>query len=294
VTSARRGGSSGTTVFCTAAALVAFAANSVLCRLALGRVAIDAASFSTLRLASGSLALLILSRGLRSGPSPVGGSWGSAALLFLYAVPFSFAYITLSAGTGALILFGSVQATMLTAALGTGERPHPLHWVGLGLALAGLVVLVLPGLQSPSLSGAVLMAVGGISWGIYSLRGRGPAGPLAETTGNFIRALPLALAVSLLSLRHLHVGARGAVLAVMSGAVASGVGYVLWYAALKGLSATRAAAVQLSVPVLAAAGGVMVLAESVSLRLVAAAILILGGVALALAGREGRPGARSG
>jgi len=294
VTSPEHGRSPAATVLCTASALVAFAANSVLCRLALGRAAIDAASFSTIRLASGALALLLLCQGLRSRPFGVRGNWRSAALLFLYAVPFSFAYLSLSAGTGALILFGSVQATMLVAALGTGERPHPLHWLGLTLALGGLVVLVLPGLQAPAPAGAVLMAVGGISWGIYSLRGRSPAGPLAETTGNFIRALPLALAVSLLSVRHLHLSARGILLAVISGAIASGVGYVLWYAALKGLSAARAATVQLPVPVLAAAGGVIVLSESVSLRLVAAAILILGGVALALAGRGSRGGLRSG
>ncbi len=294
MTSPEHGRSPAATVLCTASALVAFAANSVLCRLALGRAAIDAASFSTIRLASGALALLLLCQGLRSRPFGVRGNWRSAALLFLYAVPFSFAYLSLSAGTGALILFGSVQATMLVAALGTGERPHPLHWLGLTLALGGLVVLVLPGLQAPAPAGAVLMAVGGISWGIYSLRGRSPAGPLAETTGNFIRALPLALAVSLLSVRHLHLSARGILLAGISGAIASGVGYVLWYAALKGLSAARAATVQLPVPVLAAAGGVIVLSESVSLRLVAAAILILGGVALALAGRGSRGGLRSG
>ncbi len=294
MTSPEHGRSPAATVLCTASALVAFAANSVLCRLALGRAAIDAASFSTIRLASGSLALLLLCQGLRSGPVGVRGNWRSAALLFLYAVPFSFAYLSLSAGTGALILFGSVQATMLVAALGMGERPHPLHWLGLTLALGGLVVLVLPGLQAPAPAGAVLMAVGGISWGIYSLRGRSPAGPLVETTGNFIRALPLALAVSLLSVRHLHLSARGILLAVISGAIASGVGYVLWYAALKGLSAARAATVQLPVPVLVAAGGVIVLSESVSLRLVAAAILILGGVALALAGRGRRGGLRSG
>lgn len=294
MTSPDHGRSPAATVLCTTSALVAFAANSVLCRLALGRAAIDAASFSTIRLASGALALLLLCQGLRSGPVGVGGNWRSAALLFLYAVPFSFAYLSLSAGTGALILFGSVQATMLVAALGTGERPHPLHWLGLTLALGGLVVLVLPGLQSPAPAGAVLMAVGGISWGVYSLRGRSPAGPLVETTGNFIRALPLALAVSLLSVRHLHLSGRGILLAVISGAIASGVGYVLWYAALKGLSAARAATVQLPVPVLAAAGGVIVLSERVSLRLVAAAILILGGVALALAGRGRRGGLRSG
>jgi len=294
VTSARSGGPSGTTVLCTASALVAFAANSVLCRLALGRAEIDAASFSTIRLASGAVALVLLSLGMRGRPLRVGGNWGSAALLFLYAIPFSFAYTSLGAGTGALILFGSVQATMLLAAIGSGERPRPRHWIGLALAVAGLVILVLPGLRAPSPGGAMLMTVGGISWGIYSLRGRSPAGPLAETTGNFIRALPLALAVSLLSVRHLHLSARGILLAGISGAIASGAGYVLWYAALKGLSAARAATVQLPVPVLAAAGGVIVLSESVSLRLVAAAILILGGVALALAGRGNRGGLRSG
>lgn len=283
-----------TSFVCTAAALVAFAANSVLCRLALGRSAIDAASFSTIRLASGALTLLLLSRARRGGTLRVRGTWGSAALLFLYAVPFSFAYISLSAGTGALILFGSVQATMLLAALGSGERPHPLHWVGLTLALAGLVVLVLPGLRAPSPAGAALMTLAGISWGVYSLRGRGPAGPLLETTGNFIRALPPVLVVSLLRARHLHVSAPGVAAALTSGALASGVGYVLWYAALKELSAARAAAVQLPVPLLAAAGGVLFLAESVSPRLVAATILILGGVALALAGRERRDAARSG
>jgi len=294
VTSARGGGPSGTTLLCTASALVAFAANSVLCRLALGHAEIDAATFSIIRLASGALALLLLSLGLRGRPLRVGGNWGSAALLFLYAVPFSFAYTSLGAGTGALILFGSVQATMLLAAIGSGERPRPRHWVGLALAVAGLVILVLPGLRAPSPGGAMLMTVGGISWGIYSLRGRGPAGPLPETTGNFIRSIPFALAVSLLSARHLRTSPGGILLALASGVVASGLGYVLWYAALKGLSASRAATVQLSVPALAAAGGVMVLGESVSPRLAAAAILILGGVALTLAGREGRPGSRSG
>jgi drug/metabolite transporter (DMT)-like permease len=294
VTSPGQRRSPATTVLCTGSALIAFAANSVLCRLALGRATIDAATFSTIRLASGSLALLLLSVWLRGGALRIRGTWGSAALLFLYAVPFSFAYISLGAGTGALILFGSVQATMLMAALGAGERPHPLHWVGLALALTGLVVLVLPGLRAPSPAGAALMAVSGISWGIYSLRGRSTDDPLLETTGNFTRALPLALAVSLLSMHDLHVGTGGVALALISGVVTSGVGYVLWYTALKGMSATRAATVQLSVPVLAAAGGVLVLAESVSPRLVAAAILILGGVALTLARRGRRRPFRSG
>lgn len=278
---------------CAALALVAFAANSVLCRLALGQSDIDAASFSSIRLASGAAALLLATLSLRRRPFPVGGTWMSAMLLSLYAVPFSFAYVSLSAGTGALILFGSVQATMLLAAIGSGERPHAMQWVGLTLALAGLTYLVLPGLAAPSPAGSVLMTIAGFSWGIYSLRGRGTDRPLLETTGNFVRSVPLALAVSVMSLRHGHVTPAGAMLAVASGALASGAGYVLWYAALTGFSATRAAMVQLPVPVLAAAGGVVLLAETVTLRLVVATILILGGVSLALAGRERLAGERS-
>lgn len=274
------------TLVCAALALVAFAANSVLCRMALGRPDIDAASFSSIRLASGAAALLLATLWLRRRPFPAGGTWMSALMLSLYAVPFSFAYVSLSAGTGALILFGSVQATMLLAAIGSGERPHAMQWIGLILALAGLTYLVLPGLAAPSLTGSALMAIAGFSWGIYSVRGRGTGGPLLETTGNFVRSVPLALAVSLVSLRQGHVTPAGALLAVASGALASGAGYVFWYAALAGLSATRAAMVQLPVPALAAAGGIVFLAETVTLRLVVATILILGGVGLALAGRE--------
>ena len=271
---------------CAALALVAFAANSVLCRLALGQSDIDAASFSTIRLGSGAAALLLARLWLRRRLFPVEGTWTSAMMLSLYAVPFSFAYVSLSAGTGALILFGSVQATMLLAAIGAGERPHAMQWIGLTLALAGLIYLVLPGLAAPSPVGSALMTIAGISWGVYSVRGRGTNGPLLETTGNFVRSVPLALAVSLIFLRQGHITPAGALLAVASGALASGAGYVFWYAALTGLSATRAAMVQLPVPVLAAAGGVVFLAETVTLRLIGATILILGGVGLALAGRE--------
>ncbi len=280
------------TVTCTALALVSFAANSLLCRLALARSSIDAASFSALRLTSGALALLLILAAIRGAPPRPRGTWISAALLFLYAVPFSFAYVRLDAGTGALLLFGSVQTTMIAAALASGERPHPSQWIGLAAALLGLVYLVLPGLRAPSVSGAALMAAAGASWGIYSLRGRGTADPLPETAGNFLRAAPIGIAVCLLSAGRWHVTPWGAALAAASGALSSGVGYVLWYAALPGLSATRAATVQLPVPVLTAAGGVLFLAESVTLRLVVATILVLGGVGLALRGRErlaGRP-----
>jgi drug/metabolite transporter (DMT)-like permease len=276
------------TIALTLFALVAFAANSVLCRLALGPVTIDAATFSTVRLSAGAITLVAISLIMKRGMFRVGGTWPSAAMLFLYAVPFSFAYMSLSAGTGALLLFGSVQATMILSAVMAGERPHPWQWFGLTIALTGLVSLVLPGLTAPPLVGSVLMATAGVAWGIYSLRGRSSKDPLGDTTGNFVRALPFVLGVSLVTVPKLHVTGNGVLLAVCSGALASALGYVVWYAALAGLTATRAAAVQLSVPVLAAAGGVVFLAENVSLRLYVCALLIVGGVALALAGRARR------
>jgi drug/metabolite transporter (DMT)-like permease len=279
------------TTLLTGLALAAFAANSVLCRAALGGATIDAASFTTVRLASGAAALLIISALVnRSLPSLRRVKFVPALLLFSYAAAFSFAYTGLSTGTGALILFGSVQATMLAAALGSGERPHAFEWAGLALALAGLVYLVFPGLSAPPAASSALMAGAGVSWGLYSLAGRGARDPLADTTSNFVLALPLACAVNLFALRRgdgagAHVSAAGVLLAVLSGAAASGVGYVLWYAALRNLTATRAATVQLPVPVLAATGGVLFMSEHVSLRLLVAAAVILGGVALALSGR---------
>jgi len=275
----------------TGLALVAFAANSVLCRLALGGATIDAASFTSVRLASGAAVLLFISALVnKNSPSDWASprrrfKFNSALLLFLYAAAFSFAYTNLTAGTGALILFGSVQATMLLAALASGERPHPAEWAGLALAVGGLVYLVLPGLAAPPLLGSACMAVAGVSWGLYSLAGRGAADPIAETTGNFVLALPPALAVNLFMYGGARVSATGVLFAVLSGGLASGVGYVVWYAALRNLTATRAATVQLTVPVLAAGGGVIFMSESVSLRLLVAAALILGGVALALSVR---------
>jgi drug/metabolite transporter (DMT)-like permease len=276
----------------TGLALVAFAANSVLCRLALGRAAIDAASFSTIRLASGAVVLLCITAAV-NGRTSAAATPGrrrnpaSALLLFLYAAAFSFAYRRLGAGAGALVLFGSVQATMILFALRSGERPHVFEWSGLALALCGLVYLVFPGLAAaPPLLSSMSMALAGISWGLYSLRGRGTSNPLAETTKNFVLALPLAAFVNLLVLGDAHVSRAGVVYAVLSGALASGVGYVVWYAALRGLSATRAATVQLAVPVLAAAGGVIFLSERISLRLLLAGTVILGGVGLALLGRS--------
>ncbi len=273
--------------FLTVLALVAFAANTVLCRLALHDDSIDAASFSTIRLASGALALWLIVVLFHRGPKPAmaRGDWPSAFMLFLYALPFSFAYLSLTAGTGALILFGAVQATMIASGLHAGERPHVMEWLGLVIAIGGLVYLVSPGLAGPSPLSAALMVVAGIAWGGYSLRGRGSVDPVRTTAGNFARTVPLALAVSLVALPMANVSAKGTLWAVVSGALASGVGYAIWYAALRGLTATRAATVQLTVPVLSAVAGVILLAEAVTLRLVIAAVLILGGVGLALRGR---------
>jgi drug/metabolite transporter (DMT)-like permease len=206
----------------------------------------------------------------------------SAAMLFLYAVSFSFAYVSLSAGMGALILFGAVQTTMIGTGLFQGERPHVLTWIGLAVALSGLVYLVLPGLESPPPVGTVLMLAAGVSWGVYSLRGFNVRYPIAVTGDNFLRALPFALGVSLVMVSRLNVSSYGLVWAAISGALTSGMGYVVWYAALQHLSKTRAAMVQLFVPVIAAFGGVVFLSEQVTVRLILAAILIIGGIGLTL------------
>ncbi len=271
----------------TVIALVAFASNSILCRLALGTSRIDPASFTSIRIASGALVLAIIASAGRRDPRVASRSgWVSAAFLYLYAIAFSFSYVSLSAGTGALILFGCVQTTMLAAALRSGERPRALEWTGLTIAIGGLVYLVSPGLSAPAPLGAALMALAGVAWGFYSLRGRGSPNPLEDTARNFLRAVPFALATSALTIPAIHTSARGVALAVASGALSSGIGYVIWYAALRGLSATRAATVQLSVPVIAAIGGILFLSEVMTLRLTMAAVLILGGVGIALAARR--------
>jgi drug/metabolite transporter (DMT)-like permease len=274
------------TALYTSIALVAFAGNSILCRLALGQAAVDAATFSAVRLISGAITLGLITRFSQPTAIRESGTWLSAAMLFLYAVPFSFAYISLTTGTGALILFGCVQVTMIVSALWSGERPHPLQWLGLAVALAGLVYLVFPGLAAPSPRGSGLMAIAGVAWGVYSLLGRGAKDPLAQTAANFIRSVPFVLGVSLLSIPMFSVSTDGFLLAIASGALASGLGYVIWYLALRGLTTTRSAVVQLAVPVLAAAGGVMFMSETISMRLLLSATTILGGVGLALIGRE--------
>jgi drug/metabolite transporter (DMT)-like permease len=277
----------------TAVAMLAFAAKSLLCRLALQHGRIDPASFGAIRLAAGALTLagVMRGRGVRganSGANSGAGSaagWASAAMLFAYVALFSFAYVSLPAGTGALILFGAVQLTMLGAGLLAGERFSAGGWLGMALALSGLAVLLLPGAAAPSLFGAALMASAGAAWGGYSLRGRGAPDPLAATGAAFVRAAPMAILLALPFARQVHADAGGVGLAVASGAVTSGLGYVVWYAALRRLTALRAAVVQLSVPLLAAGGGVLLLGEAFTARLALAALAILGGIGLVLGSR---------
>ncbi|MDP2135535.1 MAG: DMT family transporter [Sulfuritalea sp.] len=269
----------------TVVAMIAFAANSLLCRLALREGQIDAASFTTIRLASGALVLWLILR-LQGGAAVRYGSWPSAFALFVYAAAFSFAYLTLPAAAGALLLFGAVQATMIGYGLWRGERLGLIQSGGLALACAGLVGLMLPGLSAPPLDGAVLMIMAGIAWGIYSLRGRGIGSATASTAGNFIRALPFAAVLSVAMLPSAAVDAAGVGYAVASGALASGLGYAVWYSALPGLRATSAATVQLSVPVIAALGAAVFLDESITLRLVLASLAVLGGIALVTMGRN--------
>lgn len=257
-----------------------------MCRLALGSGSIDAASFTAIRLVSGAVALIFIANLSTRASAP----WNflSALMLFAYAIAFSYAYRQLTAGTGALLLFGAVQLTMLGIAIAGGERPHAAEWLGLALAAGGLVYLVLPGLHAPPWLGSVLMVVAGISWGIYSVRGRGAMNPVGETAKNFTLAAVPAVALSVLAHLGASISNRGALLATISGVVTSGVGYVIWYAALPGLSGARAALVQLAVPLLAASGGVALLGESLTPRLLVAAALILGGIALAVLAKRPR------
>ena len=279
------------TVLLTALAMVAFAANSILCRLALHDPTIDAASFGTIRLLSGAVALAFIARLMPgAGASASRPDWWAAAMLFLYVACFSFAYLYLAAGTGALILFGAVQLTMFVAGMRSGERFRPLAWAGFAMAVGGLVFLLAPGVTAPSPVGGALMTVAGIAWGLYSLRGRGVANPLRATAANFARAVPFALAVSAVWATDFRVSAVGITLAAASGAITSGIGYVIWYAALRGLTALGAATVQLSVPVIAAIGGTLLISESITLRLVVASAATLGGVALVLGQKRTRHG----
>jgi drug/metabolite transporter (DMT)-like permease len=278
----------------TAFALIAFAANSVLNRLALGGNTIDAGSYIGIRLASGALTLLLLN-GIDKRDFKFlkniyldffGKNFLPAFYLFAYGVAFSFAYRSLSSGTGAFILFGTVQTTMLSTALLKGERPYISEWIGLSVAIMGLVYLVFPGLSAPDPLGAFLMIIAGITWGFYTLKGRGVKDPLESTALNFIISVPMVLALNAFTFSNSHVTTEGCVYALISGALTSGVGYAIWYAALRGLTTTQAAFLQLFVPVIAALGGILFLSENITTRLIGAGMLIIGGVVLALMGKR--------
>ncbi len=269
----------------TALAMIAFAGNSLLCRQALKHTTIDAGTFTLVRVLSGAICLWLIVQ-VRKGASDKTGSWPSALALFSYAALFSFAYLRLTAGTGALLLFGAVQATMICWALVKGERFRLFQTLGLLLAISGLVALVFPGLSAPPLGAAALMLGAGIAWGIYSLRGKGAGDPLRTTAGNFLRAVPMAMLLSAIMFRSVSFDAGGIGYAIVSGALASGLGYAIWYSALPALKASAAATVQLSVPVLAAAGGIAFLSEAITLRFALASIAVLGGIALVIVERR--------
>lgn len=269
----------------TTLAMLAFAGNSLLCRMALKQSNIDAASFTTIRILAGALTLFII-LSIRGRATSSGGDWTSAIALFVYATAFSFAYTGLTAATGALLLFGAVQLTMIGYGLWRGERPMLLQTLGILAAIGGLIAMMLPSVDAPPAAAGVLMIAAGIAWGVYSLRGRGIKDPLGATTGNFVRASILALVMSLVLLSSARIDLRGGLFALASGSLASGVGYAIWYSAVKGLAATSAASVQLTVPVLAAIGAVALLGESLTLHLAITSMIVLGGVALVIFNRR--------
>lgn len=271
----------------TGSALIAFALNSILCRMALGGGEADAASFTIVRIVSGAVMLVIIAASIGKTKKVFkSGHWASAFFLFLYAIAFSFAYTGLTAGTGALILFGSVQVTIIVVALSKGSHPTALEWMGLAMAICGLVYLVLPGIASPPLYASLLMGAAGFAWGAYTVLGKGSKEPLLITAGNFILAVPMILITALPFWPQLHISGKGWILASLSGAVTSGVGYALWYAVLKHHTPTRTAVMQLSVPVIVAVLGVLTLGETATRRLVIAGLLILGGIAMTVVRKQ--------
>jgi len=292
------------TILLTLLALVAFAANSVLCRLALGDGNIDAVSFTVLRLLSGIIMLMLIlnlkiypnsnsnpnfnsNKGSKQQTSAK-GSWFSAVMLFLYAITFSFAYVSLDTGTGALILFGTVQITIIVISLFSGTKLHISEWLGLLTAFSGFIYLIIPNVSTPSISGFILMSISGIAWGVYTIRGRSSLNPLRDTAFNFTRTTPLLFGLAIVAFNfmpNIQISNDGIILAILSGAIASGIGYTIWYSALKGLSATEAAIVQLLVPVIAAIGGVIFVSEIITDRLVYSGIMILGGILIVVLGK---------
>lgn len=272
----------------TTLALLAFAGNSILCRLALDEGTSDAGSFTAIRLLSGIIVLALIMKITQGGSTSTltsRGSWKASFMLFVYAVTFSYAYVSLETGVGALILFGSVQITMISLGLISGNKLNYVEWLGVIIAFSGFVYLVMPGVTAPSLTGFILMSLAGIAWGLYTLAGKGSVNPLRDTFFNFSRTLPLVIVLSAVTIQYSTISQQGILLAVLSGGIASGLGYTIWYAALGGLSTTQAAVVQLLVPVLAAVGGVLFADEQFSFRLLLSSILILSGVLAVILGR---------
>lgn len=268
-------------------ALLAFAGNSVLCRLALGDQVVDAASFTSIRLLSGAIFLCALVRFKeKKSVSMKGGSWLSAISLFLYAATFSYAYISLDTGTGALILFGFVQLTMIAYTFMQGKRLAIVEWFGLFIAFSGLLVLLLPGASAPSLTGFILMAISGVAWGIYTIKGKGSETPLLDTATNFLKTLPFIILLTLITFYNSELSTRGIILAATSGAITSGLGYAIWYAVLKNITVIQAAISQLLVPIIASIAGVLFTNETITTKLLIASLLILGGILVLTLGKH--------
>lgn len=275
------------TALLTTLALVAFAGNSILCRLALGENTIDAASFTSVRLLSGMIVLALILKTLQARDSVASkGSWKSSFLLFIYAITFSYAYISLDTGIGALILFASVQITMIFFGWLSGGRFHFTEWLGVILSFLGFMYLVFPQLSSPSLVGFLLMTISGIAWGLYTLAGKTSKNPLSDTTYNFIRSFPLVIILIAFSIQNTTLSLEGIFLAIISGGVTSGIGYAIWYVALGSLSSMQAAVVQLLVPVIAALGGILFANEVISARLLVSSVIILGGILMVVLGKH--------
>nr|WP_310650211.1 DMT family transporter [Colwellia sp. MB02u-6] len=274
----------------TVFALLAFAANSVLCRLALGENTIDATSFTVVRLVSAIIILLALIKVTSKAKPEIiesksKGSWLAASMLFIYAVSFSYGYISLDTGSGALILFGAVQITMIITSVISGNKLHLSEWLGLSIAFGGFAYLVIPSLTTPSLMGFMLMSMSGMAWAFYTLLGRQSKNALSDTAHNFLKTSPFVLALIIFGFNNAYITSTGFLLAVLSGAIASGIGYFVWYIALTTLSVTQAAAVQLLVPIIAAMGGVIFTRELITLRLIESSILVLGGILTVILGR---------
>jgi len=268
-------------------ALLAFAANSVLCRIALKSDMIDAASFTAIRLISATLVLFLIIALTKKEQSTISkGSWPVSLMLFVYMVFFSYAYVLLDVATGALILAASVQFTMIASSIKGGSKLHPIEWIGLMLASWGFIYLMLPHISAPSITSLLLMTIAGVAWGFYTLKGKPSINPLYDTSYNFLRTMPLLFIFMVFNFQQLNFSLTGLVIGIIAGGLTSGVGYVIWYIAIKGLTSSSAAVLQLSIAVIAALGGSVFVEEAISMRLAVSALMVLGGAFLVISGRR--------